>query len=220
MKWAVLIPNKLSLETALGISRQLRPGPWRGNVLQPSGRKGVDVAGLTYPLVSHPDSVLKREIMVKESPSLSQSPSNLSILHSLPKGPTHRGAYDRVTCPAMPSLYSPAQKSKRVNVRSMVAPSPGLSRVMEPPESKRALPLRRRWDLKAEAFLLRGLLLLLKVQFGSLNCTRTPTLHSPTGMQGYQLLVLFVPFPHFPLLPLKVFAGISTISNLLKCVCP
>ena len=153
--------------------------------------------------------------MVKESPSL--FPPTLEPQYS--PFPPHRGNYDRFTCPATTSLYSRMQKSKRVNVRSMVAPSPGLSRVMEPLGSWRALPLTRWWDLKAEVFLLRWLILLRKVYFGSVNCTWHPSLPSTPSLAcrvtGYFFslsLFLTSPFSH----PRSLL--VSTMSDLLKCL--
>lgn len=115
------------------------------DVLEPPGKKVPGVAGLTYLLMSYPDSALKREIrMVKKSPHIDPTNPQSSLLP--PRCPTIGGSMTG-SLPLTPSLYSQMQKSKTVNVHSMAARSPGLFRVMGPLvvnvsfKSGRALPL-------------------------------------------------------------------------------
>lgn len=103
------------------------------DVLKPPGRRVPEVAGLTYLLMSYPDSTLKREIMVKRAPTLTPPTLNpqYSLLSPSPRYPVIGVPVTGSPAPT-PSLYSQMQKSKTVNVRSIAACSPSLSRVMGP----------------------------------------------------------------------------------------
>lgn len=69
----------------------------QADVYEPSGRKVPEVAEFTYPLMSYPDSALKRESMVKKKKKKSASLLSLPTLKSqyspLPPQGTHSQGY-------------------------------------------------------------------------------------------------------------------------------
>lgn len=139
-----------------------------------------------------------KERLWYENPSLSQSPST-QYSPFLPKGPTHRGAWGQGHCPATPPCTHQHKRVREWMSGSMVAPSPWLLEVMEPPWSLEGLRPQKVVRSKSRSTFTQGIAPSPESLVWSLNRTWTPTFHSPTGMQGYQLLLssLF-PFPTPP----------------------